>query len=165
MADLKEDKQNLLVELEQEQELLTNTLHRKISTLLAEKESLVQRLESEQRFIDGHLAKRVEDLEGEKLYYPLCGAVLTFYRHIRKRESFLEEGVFDNLGQLLESLLTSNSAHTRTQLVARISEQIESLRLKYLDHQSEFAECISFLFFMHLTSVSIHTESSIEETS
>eukprot|EP00002_Diphylleia_rotans_P010795 TRINITY_DN2135_c0_g1_i1.p1 TRINITY_DN2135_c0_g1~~TRINITY_DN2135_c0_g1_i1.p1 ORF type:complete len:328 (+),score=69.65 TRINITY_DN2135_c0_g1_i1:454-1437(+) len=64
---LKREKEELLVEVEQEEEYLTNTLQRRLDTIRDEKIELEKRLEAEQEFIVNRLQKQLAVVIDEKI--------------------------------------------------------------------------------------------------
>ena len=65
---LKKDKEQILQQVEQEEELLTNTLHKKLQKLKNEKLMIESQLEQDKKYIINRLQRQYELVVAEKKY-------------------------------------------------------------------------------------------------
>lgn len=68
MAELKKEKEKVLMELDQEQEFLTNNLQRDLARVKRERDALEEQLNSERAYIEDDLMKRVNAVHDEKQF-------------------------------------------------------------------------------------------------
>jgi len=66
LEDLQKEKNDLLIEVEREEEYLTNTLQKKMEKLQQEKVALENKLEIEEESIVNRLQKQLNELKDEK---------------------------------------------------------------------------------------------------
>ncbi|POM74966.1 Lipid binding protein, partial [Phytophthora palmivora] len=66
LHDVKSEKEKLALEVEREEELLTNNLQKKLNQLRKEKVDLENKLENEQEYIVNRLSKQLEAARAEK---------------------------------------------------------------------------------------------------
>ena len=66
MDEAKKEKDKLLLEIEQEEEFLTNTLQKKLGKVLEEKVELEAQLEREEEYLVNKLQKQLESVQKDK---------------------------------------------------------------------------------------------------
>jgi len=70
ISGLKKEKGELLLQVEQEEEYLTNTLQKKLNQLQKEKIDMENALEQEQEYIVNRLQKQLDSLRQQQTYHP-----------------------------------------------------------------------------------------------
>eukprot|EP00475_Leptophrys_vorax_P024320 TRINITY_DN3354_c0_g1_i3.p1 TRINITY_DN3354_c0_g1~~TRINITY_DN3354_c0_g1_i3.p1 ORF type:complete len:194 (-),score=56.66 TRINITY_DN3354_c0_g1_i3:353-934(-) len=66
LRNLEKEKNQILMEIDREQEYLTNTLHRRMSQIMREKKDLENQLKVEQDYISLNLQKKIDAVRAER---------------------------------------------------------------------------------------------------